>query len=136
VIARSDSGAESQAELDVVDLPAVPTADAGWIVVEEGFTLVREHELGHGSRSEGGYAGSRGSLAEGSTLSAPATFGAGVFDSDGSVPGVCATADWIRLSATINSHPVDSGHNPEIVVARRVRANTAAKWINRQWPSR
>ncbi len=47
MIARSDGGAESQAELYVVDLPAVPTVDAGWIVVEEGFTLVREHELGH-----------------------------------------------------------------------------------------
>ena len=42
MIARSDSGAESQAELYVVDLPAVPTVDAGWIVVQEGFTLVRE----------------------------------------------------------------------------------------------
>src|SRR5258706_2816598 len=60
-----------------------------------------------------GCAGSRGSLAEGSALSAPATFAVGVFDSDGSVPGVFATANWIRLSATINSHQVDSGHNPE-----------------------
>ncbi len=34
----------------MVDLPAVPTVDASWIVVDEGFTLVRE--LGHGSRSE------------------------------------------------------------------------------------
>src|SRR6266446_9702552 len=42
-----------------------------------------------------------------------ATFAMGVFDSDGSVPGVRATANWIHLSVTINSHPVDSGHNPE-----------------------
>ena len=63
-----------------------------------------------------GYAGSRGSLAEGSALSAPATFVAGVFDSEpGSVPELAPTADWTRLSATIDGQPLrlDRGHNLE-----------------------
>jgi kojibiose phosphorylase len=63
-----------------------------------------------------GYAGSRGSLAEGSALSAPATFLAGVFDSQvGSVPGLVSTADWTRLSATINGRllRLDQGHSLE-----------------------
>ena len=105
-----------QAGLHSVELPAVPTVDPGWILVEEGFTLAREHELESLFAIGNGYAGSRGSLAEGSALSAPATFVAGVFDSEpGSVPGLAPTADWTRLSATIDGHPLrlDRGHNLE-----------------------
>ena len=105
-----------QASLLLVELPASPTDDPGWILVEEGFTLTREHELESLFAIGNGYAGSRGSLAEGSSLSAPATFVAGVFDSGaGSVPGLAPTADWTRLSATIDGHPLrlDRGHNLE-----------------------
>ena len=69
-----------QANLHLVELPVAPTADPGWILVEEGFTLAREHEVELLFAIGNGYAGSRGSLAEGSALSAPATFVAGVFD--------------------------------------------------------
>jgi kojibiose phosphorylase len=99
-----------------VDLPAAPTVDPAWILVEEGFTLAREHELESLFAIGNGYAGSRGSLAEGSALSAPATFVAGVFDSEvGSVPGLAPTADWTRLSATVDGHllRLDHGHNLE-----------------------
>ena len=103
-----------QAALHLVELPGAPTEDPGWILVEEGFTLTREHELESLFAIGNGYAGSRGSLAEGSALSAPATFVAGVFDSEaGSVPGLAPTADWTRLSATIDGQPLrlDRGHN-------------------------
>ena len=63
-----------QASLHLAQLPAVPTGDPGWILVEEGFTLAREHEVESLFAIGNGYAGSRGSLAEGSALSAPATF--------------------------------------------------------------
>ena len=99
-----------------MDLLAAPTVDAGWILVEEGFTLAREHELESLFAIGNGYAGSRGSLAEGSALSAPATFVAGVFDSEtGAVPGLAPVADWTRLSATIDGYPLrlDQGHNLE-----------------------
>ena len=69
-----------QASVHLAQLPAVPTGDPGWILVEEGFTLAREHEVELLFAIGNGYAGSRGSLAEGSALSAPATFVAGVFD--------------------------------------------------------
>ena len=103
-----------QAALQLVDLPAAPTADPAWILVEEGFTVTREHELESLFAIGNGYAGSRGSLAEGSALSTPATFVAGVFDAGaGSVPGLVPTADWTRLSATIDGHPLrlDRGRN-------------------------
>src|ERR1019366_10313193 len=105
-----------QASLHLAQLPAVPTGDPGWILVEEGFTLAREHELESLFAIGNGYAGSRGSLAEGSALSAPATSVAGVYDSEpGSAPGLVMVPDWTRLSATIDGNRLrlDQGHNLE-----------------------
>ncbi len=77
-----------QVSFHSVELPAAPTSDLEWILVEEGFTLAREHDLESLFAIGNGYAGSRGSLSEGSALSAPATFLAGVFDlQPGSVSG-------------------------------------------------
>jgi trehalose/maltose hydrolase-like predicted phosphorylase len=109
LVARQDS-------VHLVELPVAPTADPGWILVEEGFTLAREHEVESLFAIGNGYVGSRGSLAEGSALSAPATFVAGVFDAQpGSVPELASTADWTRLSATIEGQPLrlDRGQNLE-----------------------
>ena len=105
-----------QAALHPTDLPVAPTLDPAWVLVEEGFTLTREHELESLFAIGNGYAGSRGSLAEGSALSSPATFLAGVFDSEaGPISGLAPTADWTRLSATIDGQPLrlDNGHNLE-----------------------
>ncbi len=97
----------SGADLYCLELPVACTEDPGWILVQEGFTAEREHELESLFAIGNGYVGSRGSLAEGSPLSVPATFVAGVFDSEaGSVPGLATTADWTRLSATIDGHPL------------------------------
>ena len=104
------------AALHPADLPVAPTVDPAWILVDEGFSLAREHELESLFAIGNGYAGSRGSLAEGSALSAPATLLAGVFDSEvGSVPGLVSTADWTRLAATVDGHllRLDHGHNLE-----------------------
>ncbi|HEX9071764.1 MAG TPA: glycoside hydrolase family 65 protein [Pseudolabrys sp.] len=100
----------------LVELPVAPTDDPEWTFVEEGFTLAREHEVESLFAIGNGYVGSRGSLAEGSALSSPATFVAGVFDSDASsLSGLAPTADWTRLSTTIDGRPLrlDRGHNLE-----------------------
>ena len=97
-------------------LPATPTDDPGWILVEQGFTLAREHEVESLFAIGNGYVGCRASLAEGGALSAPATFVAGVFDTKpGSVPELTPVGDWTRLSAVIESQPLllDRGHNLE-----------------------
>jgi trehalose/maltose hydrolase-like predicted phosphorylase len=99
-----------------VELPGAPTDDPEWILVEDGFTPTREHELESLFAVGNGYAASRGSLTEGSALSAPATFVAGVFDSEaGAGPSLAPTADWTRLSASIDGHPLrlDQGQNLE-----------------------
>src|SRR5690242_19923504 len=76
---RSYDTSRSHPAIDLV-LPATPTPDPGWVLAEDGFHLAREHEIESLFAVANGYVGSRGSLAEGSSLSAPATFIAGVFD--------------------------------------------------------
>ena len=102
----------AQAALHPVALPARPELDARWVMIEDGFVLTREHEIESLFAIGNGFVGARGSLAEGSALSAPATFVAGVFDSDpGSVPGLARVPDWTYLSLAANGRPVrhDSG---------------------------
>ena len=116
-----------------VELPAAPTDDPAWILVEDGFTLAREHEMESLFAIGNGYVGSRGSLAEGSALSSPATFVAGVFDSEaGSVPELAPMADWTRLSAAIDGQPLrlDRGHNLEH--RRTLDMRQGILW--REWP--
>ena len=105
-----------QASLGLAQLPAFPTDEPNWVLLEEGFTLAREHEVESLFAIGNGYAGSRASLAEGSALSAPATFVAGVFDAKpGSVRERVPVADWTRLSATIEGQPLrlERGNNLE-----------------------
>ncbi len=85
---------DRQPALHCVECPVAHTNDHAWIIVGEGFTPEREHDLESLFAIGNGYVGSRGSLAEGSALSAPATFVAGVFDSEaGAVPGLAPSAD-------------------------------------------
>jgi beta-phosphoglucomutase family hydrolase len=97
-------------------LPAAPSPAAEWLLVEEGFTLTREHELESIFAIGNGHLGSRGSLAEGSGMSAPATFVAGAFDAQpGPTPGLAMLPDWARLSLTIEGQPLrlDTGRTLE-----------------------
>ena len=118
-----------QAALDCAELPL---EDPGWILVEEGFTPEREHELESLFAIGNGYAGSRGSLAEGSASSAPATFVAGVFDSEaGTVPSLAPTADWTRLSATIDGQPLRLDRSQNLEHRRILDMRHGILW--REW---
>lgn len=112
----------TQAELHAVDLPAQATTDDAWVLVEEGFVPAREHEIESIFALGNGYLGSRGSLAEPSAVSTPATFVAGVFDvPEGSdaQPELVVLPDWARLGLTIEGRKLalDEG---TIVEHRRV----------------
>ena len=90
-----------------LDLPAGPITDSAWLLVEEGFTLPREHEIESLFAVGNGYVGTRGTLEEGSVLSAPATVVAGVFglpDPQGDVPELVPVPDWTRLRLAMNGH--------------------------------
>ena len=93
-----------------------------WLLVEEGFTLAREHEIESLFAIANGYVGNRGCLAEGSVLSAPATFIAGVFEHPqipGAVPQLMSLPDWTGVRIWIDNEPlsIDRG---QILEHRRV----------------
>ena len=89
------------------DLPAVPTVDPSWLLIEEGFSLAREHEVESRFTVANGYVGTRGSLDEGTSLSAPATYLAGVFDigADGvDIPELALAPDWTGLTINVEGN--------------------------------
>jgi kojibiose phosphorylase len=98
-----------QAAMHPVSLPAVATEDPEWTLVQEGFELAREHEVESVFAIGNGFAGTRGSLAEGSPLSAPGTYVAGVFETEpsGGVPRLARIADWTELKGNVNGHPLN-----------------------------
>jgi trehalose/maltose hydrolase-like predicted phosphorylase len=95
----------AQAALHPVSLPWTPVEDPAWAIIEDGFVLPREHEIESLFAIGNGFVGSRGSLAEGSPLSAPATFVAGIFETSsgsGSSPGLARAPEWAMLTASVN----------------------------------
>lgn len=104
-----------------VRLPANPERDPSWTLVEEGFVLTREHEIESLFAIGNGLVGSRGALAEGTPLSAPATFVAGVFErSRSSMPVLLRAPPWAEVSATINGQPLSLCKNTEQQEHRRI----------------
>jgi trehalose/maltose hydrolase-like predicted phosphorylase len=112
---------------------ATLTNDPDWVLIEEGFTLAREHEVESLSAIGNGYVGSRGSLAEGCSLSAPATFVAGAFDTDGagSGLGLVRVADWTRLSIMIDGHALQLDRGRWLEHRRILDLRQGMLW--RQW---
>ena len=96
--------------------------DPRWLLIDEGFTLDREHETESLFAIANGYIGNRGSLAEGSALSAPAKFVAGIFeqfDTPGSVPQLMVLPDWTGLRIWIADQPLSMQHG-EVLEHRRI----------------
>ena len=93
-----------------------------WTLVEEGFTLAREHEVESLFAISNGYVGNRGSLAEGSALSAPATFLAGIFehsDEPGFIPQLMTLPDWTGVRVWIDGRPLNMQEG-EVLEHRRI----------------
>ena len=87
-----------------VNLPLAPSSDLGWLIVEEGFTSVREHEIESVFAVANGYLGTRASLEEGSRLSQPVTFVAGIYADDpvsGLGPALVVLPDWPHLEIAV-----------------------------------
>ncbi|HUI84863.1 MAG TPA: glycosyl hydrolase family 65 protein [Candidatus Binatia bacterium] len=98
------------------------TSDPRWLLLDEGFTLAREHETESLFAIANGYMGNRGSLAEGSRLSAPATFVAGIFeqfDTPGSVPALMVLPDWTGVRIWIDRRPLTMQQG-EVLEHRRI----------------
>lgn len=105
-----------------VELPAHPVDDPAWQIVEHGFVLAREHEIESLFALGNGYVGVRASLAEGTPLSSPATFVAGVYERrpDGSAtPELLRLPEWASVEGTIDGEPIRLERG-EILRHRRV----------------
>src|SRR5512146_3055745 len=113
------------------------TRDSGWLLVDEGFTLAREHEIESLFAIGNGYVGTRGSLAEGSPLSAPATFAAGVFElgqRPGAVPGLFVLPDWAGIRAWIVGQPLSMEQGETLEHRRILDLRRGLLW--REWRHR
>jgi trehalose/maltose hydrolase-like predicted phosphorylase len=110
-------------ESEAAVLPSqLRTSDPKWLLIDEGFTLAREHETESLFAIANGYVGNRASLAEGSPLSAPATFVAGIFeqfDTPGAVPELMILPDWTGVRIWIDDQPL-SMQQGDVLQHRRI----------------
>jgi trehalose/maltose hydrolase-like predicted phosphorylase len=110
--------------------PLSPTDDASWHLKEDGFNPIREHEFESLFALSNGYAGSRGSLAEGGRLSDPATFIAGIYDTHPSatIPELAAAPDWMMLRLTIDGRDFRLDNSEFVNHRRLLDFRTAVLW--------
>ena len=90
--------------------------DDPFFLIEEGFDLAREHEIQALFTVGNGYVGTLGSLAEGGSLSSPATLFAGIY---GQEEEMLLAPDWTHLRAFLaeNELVLEEG---EILEHRRI----------------
>jgi len=131
------SGNASSAPLVRLGLVGQRTRDPHWLLADEGFTLAREHEVESLFAISNGYVGNRGSLAEGSPLSAPATFVAGVFEApqrEGAVPGLFPMPDWTGVQVWIEDQPLSMEEGQVLEHRRILDLQRGVLW--REWRHR
>jgi len=100
--------------------------------VEDGFTLIREHEIESIFAIGNGHLGSRASLAEGGAMSAPATFVAGLFDTGPRPsPALLQLPDWSHVAPIIDGEPLQLGAGRLISQRRTLDLRQGMVW--RDW---
>jgi len=117
-----------------VELPLAPTSDAGWLLGEEGFALVREHEVESVLAVGNGYLGTRASLEEGSPLSSPATFAAGVYVDDPASdlgPTLAVLPDWSHLEIAVDGERLSMAAGRVLEHRRTLDLRQGVLW--REW---
>src|SRR4249919_1172069 len=82
--------------------------DAGWLIVQDGFTAALAGTYETLFTTGNGYLGTRGSLAEGHEGALPGTFLRGVFDHhDSAVPDLVKAPDWLSLAVAVDGIRLD-----------------------------
>lgn len=103
--ARFDELLALQAALQPLEIPLSPTPEDAWLLVEHGSAMTREHEIESLLALSNGYLGTRASLAEGSPLSAPGTFLAGVYETGTTPdPELAHAFEWTRVAGFTDGH--------------------------------
>jgi trehalose/maltose hydrolase-like predicted phosphorylase len=117
-----------------IELPLAACSDPSWLLVEEGGTLFREHEIESIFAIANGFIGTRASLEEGSKLSRPATFAAGVYV-DGSAlkpgPELAVLPDWPRLTIIVDGETLSMASGQVLEHRRMLDLRQGVLW--REW---
>ncbi|HTO62958.1 MAG TPA: glycosyl hydrolase family 65 protein [Bradyrhizobium sp.] len=88
--------------IDARDFLPSPTADPGWLSVEDGIDPAREREIESLFAIGNGYLGMRASVAEGTRFSHPSSFLAGLFVADrGMGPRLAVLPDWTHIEVEV-----------------------------------
>jgi len=131
--ALAPGGVASPAGADI-DLPLAVSNDPGWLLVEGGGTLLRENEIESIFSIANGFIGTRASLEEGSTLSRPATFAAGIYV-DGSAhksgPALAVLPDWPRLTIAVEGEILSMARGQVLEHCRTLDLRQGVLW--REW---
>lgn len=117
-----------------VEFPLAPSVDPGWLLLEEGFTLVREHEIESIFAIANGYIGTRASLEEGSRFSQPATFAAGVYVDDHNSalgPTLAVLPDWSHLGISVDGEHLSMASGRVLEHRRMLDLRQGVLW--REW---
>jgi len=117
-----------------VGLPLAPSSDPGWLLVEEGFALVREHEIESIFAVANGYIGTRASLEEGSRLSQPGAFAAGIYVDDPAPelgPALAVLPDWPHLQIAVDGDRLSMESGPVLEHRRMLDLRQGVLW--REW---
>jgi trehalose/maltose hydrolase-like predicted phosphorylase len=97
------------------------STDPRWLVVETGYSPMREHEVETLLTIGNGYLGTRGSLEEGNLSGRPSTLVAGYFDpkeGDKEVPALVIVPDWLHTVIMLDGKPINF-ENGELLEQRR-----------------
>jgi trehalose/maltose hydrolase-like predicted phosphorylase len=116
------------------DLPLAASSDPGWLLVEEGDTLFPEHAIESIFAIANGSIGTRASLEEGSKLSRPATFAAGVYVDGSAVkpgPALAVLPDWPRLTIIVDGETLSMASGQVLEHRRMLDLRQGVLW--REW---
>jgi trehalose/maltose hydrolase-like predicted phosphorylase len=115
-----------------VDLPLAPSKDPGWLLVEERFAPLREHQIESIFAVANGFVGTRASLEEASPLSRPATFVAGVYvDALERGPALAVLPDWARLAIIVDGEGLSMASGQVLEHCRMLDLRQGVLW--REW---
>jgi hypothetical protein len=117
---------------DASDLLLSPTADPGWLLVEDGVNPAREREIESLFAIGNGYLGMRASIAEGARFSRPSSFVAGIFVADGGIgPRLAALPDWTHIEVQVEEERLSLEAGRALVHRRRLDLRRGVLW--REW---
>ena len=117
---------------DVSDFLLSPTADPGWLLVEDGVNPAREREIESLLAVGNGYLGMRASIAEGTRFSHPSIFVAGVFIADGGVgPRLAVLPDCTLIQVKVEEERLSLEAGRALAHRRRLDLRQGVLW--REW---